>query len=291
MISRRPASPRYEPTSERVTEEAYLSCAGDYLIYLFHLASYDFTLPYVGGKRVLDFGCGTGYGAHRIAPSCAAVVGVDVSAEAVAYARSRYSAPNLEFQALPPVEQAPLPFEDASFDVVLSFQVIEHVPSPPAYLSEVRRVLSEDGVFVIATPDRTTRLLARQRPWNRYHVYEWAPAEFDRLLLAHFGRVEAFGMGADAAVLGGELRRAARTKWITLPFTFPGAPEPWRQAGLGLVKGTRDRLAAVRRRGAPGPSQPQPQPQEFGFDQTAVRIAPGIRPSVNIVAVASGRSA
>lgn len=284
MISRRSASAQYEPSSERVTEEAYLSSEGDYLIYLFHLASYDFTLPHVQGKRVLDFGCGTGYGAHRIAASCASVVGVDVSAEAVDFARSRYAAPNLEFRQLPPVEQAPLPFADGSFDVVLSFQVIEHVPSPAAYLSEVRRVLSEDGVFIVATPDRTSRLLPRQRPWNRYHVYEWAPRDFDRLVLEHFGRVDSFGMGGDPAVFGLELRRAARTKWVTLPFTFPGAPEFWRQAGLRAIKGASGRVSALRKRPAP---EPRP-PSSFGFSQDAVRIEPGLTPSVNIVAVASG---
>lgn len=285
MNLRRKSSAGYEPSSERVTEEAYLSSEGDFLIYLFHLATYDFTLPHVQGKRVLDFGCGTGYGAHRIAPSCASVLGVDVSTEAVSYAQSRYSAANLEFRTLPPVEEEALPFTDGSFDVVLSFQVIEHVPSPAAYLSEVRRVLADDGVFIVATPDRSTRLLSRQRPWNRYHVYEWAPADFDRLLHEHFGRVDMHGMGAEPAVLGGELRRAARTKWITLPFTFPGAPEPWRQTGLRAIKATRARVSGLRK----GSSPPQAEPSSFGFDQSAVRIEPGIQPSVNIVAVASGR--
>ncbi len=285
LISRRKLAAGYEPSSERVTEEAYLSSEGDYLIYLFHLATYDFTLPYVQGKRVLDFGCGTGYGAHRIAASCASVMGVDVSADAVSYAQSRYSAPNLEFRTLPPVEDAPLPFADGSIEVVLSFQVIEHVPEPAAYLSEVRRVLADDGVFIVATPDRSTRLLSRQRPWNRYHVYEWAPDEFDRLLRDHFGRVEMHGMGAEPAVLGGELRRASRTKWVTLPFTFPGAPEPWRQTGLRAIKAARTRVSGLRK----GSSAPRPEPSSFGFDQSAVRIEPGIQPSVNIVAVASGR--
>lgn len=285
MTSRRNAADAFEPTSERVTEDAYLSSAGDYLIYLFHLATYDFTLPHVAGRRVLDFGCGTGYGAHRVAATAASVVGIDVSPEATGYAAARYPAPNLEFRTVPPVEVGPLPFADGSFDVVLSFQVIEHVPEPSAYLSEVRRVLAEDGLFIVATPDRRTRLLPRQRPWNRYHVYEWAPSDFQQLLGQHFGQVDSYGMGADGDVLAPELRRGARTKWIALPFTFPGVPEPWRQAGLRTIKAAAARAGAVRRRPDPAPRPPE----SFGFTQDAIRIEPGISPSVNIVAIASGR--
>ena len=63
---------RYEPTSERVSEEPYRTGPdSDYLIYLFHIATYDFAVPFVSGRHVLDFGCGTGYGTHRIAAACA----------------------------------------------------------------------------------------------------------------------------------------------------------------------------------------------------------------------------
>ena len=146
-----------EPTGERVIEEHYRGSAEDYLIYLFHIVTYDFAMPIVHGARVLDFGCGSGYGTARIASGCDAVIGVDISQDAIAFAGSRYHSENLSYRVVEPVEKAPLPFNDNSFDCVLSFQVIEHVIDPDAYLWEVLRVLRPGGKFIIATPDRSTR--------------------------------------------------------------------------------------------------------------------------------------
>ncbi|MGW5362893.1 class I SAM-dependent methyltransferase [Actinopolymorpha pittospori] len=306
---------RYRATSERVTADAYQAREGDYLIYLFHLATYDFAIPYAADRRVLDFGCGTGYGAHRISPECGSITGVDVSASAIDFARDHYQAARLDFRHIAPVEQEPLPFADASFDVVLSFQVIEHVPDADRYLAEAARVLAPGGVLVVATPDRTTRLLRGQRPWNRYHLVEYSPAALNALLGRHFGEVELSGMGADPAIIGRELRRSRRVRWMMLPFTFPGAPEAWRQAGLAATKAVQARL---RRRPAtgkhsagtgvegvegaaggagvegaaggagvePGPSSSSGAATSFGYDETAIRIAANVDPSANIVAVA-----
>jgi SAM-dependent methyltransferase len=288
----RPDNEPYEPTSERVCEDRYLAREDEYLIYLFHLATYDFAVPYVEGRRVLDFGCGTGYGAHRIASRCEAITGVDVSGEAVAFARDRYRAANLEFLEIPPIERAPLPFDDASFGAVLSFQVLEHVPDPDRYVAEARRVLSRDGVLIVATPDRTHRLLRGQRPWNRYHLVEYAPGDLSELLGRHFPVVESYGMGGEGDVLRPELARGRRLRWATLPFTFPRAPEAWRQLGLATLK----RIEARRRERKPDPATTGGSSQKeqsasgglarYGYDERAIRIAANARPSVNIVAVA-----
>ena len=145
-------------------EEFYKSSQEDHLIYLCHIATYRFCLPYVKGKRVLDFGCGSGYGAARIASNCESVTGVDISEEAIAYAKKKYSAPNVTFRHIKKVENEKLPFSDEEFDVVPSFQVIEHVQDTHAYLLEVLRVLMQDGTLTVATPDRSTRLLPFQKP-------------------------------------------------------------------------------------------------------------------------------
>ena len=287
-------SPGYEPTSERVTEDAYQAREGDYLIYLFHIATYDFAKTFTSGRRVLDFGCGTGYGAHRIASECADIVGVDISDSAIAFAREKYRADNLDFRQIKSVEDAPLPFPDGSFDVVLSFQVIEHVPDADRYLSEVRRVLAADGMLIVATPDRSTRLLPGQRPWNRYHLIEYRPADFADVMSRHFDGVEMLGMGGDEVVIGREIARSRRLKFLTLPFTFPGAPERWRQWGLGLLKTLQAKV-----RGADTSQQTEQQPEGaaggaghvlssaavHAYDESAIRIAAGVSPSVNIVAV------
>ena len=83
----------------------------------------------------------------------------------------------------------PLPFDDGAFDAVVSFQVIEHVPSVDAYLAEVARVLRPGGTFLCATPDRVTRLFARQRPWNRWHLEEFTQAGLAAAVSRHL-RVE-----------------------------------------------------------------------------------------------------
>src|SRR4051812_42850264 len=99
-----------------MAEDAYQSSPGDHLIYLLHVATYDWAAGFTAGARVLDFGTGTGYGAARMAANATSVTGVDVSEAAVGYARRRYPVENLEFQRISPVEEAPLPFPDDSFD-------------------------------------------------------------------------------------------------------------------------------------------------------------------------------
>jgi SAM-dependent methyltransferase len=195
-----------------------------------------------------------------------------------------------------PVDDGPLPFADGSFDVVLSFQVIEHVPDPGRYLAEARRVLTDDGVMIVATPDRRTRLLPGQRPWNRYHLAEYAPHELSAMLCRQFGQVELNGMSADEAIIGRELARSRALKWATLPFTFPGAPERLRQAGLGRLKSVKAWMrrgdAAMRQSpGIPegnggGAGHVPVAPAYYPYDETAITIGPGRYPSVNIVAVA-----
>jgi 2-polyprenyl-3-methyl-5-hydroxy-6-metoxy-1,4-benzoquinol methylase len=267
----------YEATSERMAEDAYQSSPGDYLIYLFHIATYDWASDHIAGARVLDYGTGTGYGAARMAKTAASVTGVDVSQAAVDYARRRYTADNLDFQKIRPIEEGPLPFPDDSFDVVTSFQVIEHVPSPAAYLAEAKRVLKPGGTLLVVTPDRGTRLFPKQRPWNVWHLYEFTPEELTGIVAEQFTVQETLGMTAPPDIVKLELDRCRKLKLAAFPFTFPGAPEAWRQRGLGLLK----KLDAARS----GDGKPGEQP-DFGFDQDAIEISATATPSVNIVIVA-----
>lgn len=234
-----------EPTGERMIEKFYLDSPSNYLIYLFHIATYNFALPHVAGKRVLDYGCGSGYGTHHLAASCASIVGVDIADEAIEYAVARYKANNLTYQRISRADQAPLPFKDAEFDVVLSFQVIEHICGVAPYLSEIRRVLKPGGVFICATPDRSSRLLPKQKPWNMWHVYEYDAKSFERVVAPYFSSIEMLCMSGTKSVLDIEIKRTKRLMWLTLPVTMPFVPEAIRIAALKLLK----RLAGNGKKG------------------------------------------
>jgi len=262
---------KLEPTGERMILEHYKSSPEDFVIYLMHMASYRFAEPYTRGRRVLDFGCGSGYGSDQIARTADRVTAVDVADDAIAYARGQFRRANLEFRAIDPAE--PLPFSDASFDVILSFQVFEHVSDPSHYLSEVRRLLAPNGNLILITPDRSTRLLPRQRPWNRWHVHEYGKRELAAVLASHFDQIEVLGMTARPEMIGYELRRCNRVKWLMLPFTLPIMPDRWRVACLNFVHRIRGRRIG--------------QPRDYPFDVNDVRIAADAAPSVNLVAVVS----
>lgn len=270
---------RTDATTERITIDEYQSTEGDYLIYVLHTATYDFARPYVAGKEVLDFGCGTGYGTAGLAEVASRITGVDIAPEAVAHAREHYRAENLDFRTIGSIEDTDLPFADGSFDVVVSFQVVEHVVAVDRYLAEIRRVLRPGGTFLCVTPDRTLRLFPGQRPWNEFHVTEYAPAELAALLSRRFPLVELHGMTAGPAVLRAELGRYRRTRLLTYPVTFPGIPDRLRLAGVRFVK----RLIGGRSAGTTRTSDRR----DFGFGPQDVVVAPGASPSVNIVAVAS----
>jgi SAM-dependent methyltransferase len=152
-----------------------------------HEKRYRFALPYCAGKRVLDAACGVGYGSAILAPTAAHVVGMDIDEAAIEYARERYAAPNVEFRVgdlLAPE------LDDASFDVVCSFETLEHLPDGEAFLGHIARCLRDDGVLVVSTPraDRTTH-----RPENPFHHVEYSRADLDALLRRHFAEVELYG--------------------------------------------------------------------------------------------------
>lgn len=163
-----------------------------------HFARYAFAARLARRKRVLDIACGAGYGSAELAKVAEAVLGIDISEEAIAEAQIRYSAPNLQFLNAS-AQQIPLP--DASFDLIVAFEVIEHLADWPRLLAEARRLLAPGGQLMISTPNKSfyaeTRRLAGPNP---FHEHEFDLVEFRNALSDHFTSVTLYLQNHVAAV-------------------------------------------------------------------------------------------
>lgn len=198
---------------EIVTTEKFASVE-DLVGYLMHAKAYDEAIAIVDGAEVLDLGCNVGYGAALLRPHCARVVAVDVNEAALAEARRRYGDRGITFQL---VDGHRLPFDDNSFDVVVSFQVLEHVPDPDQFLNEIRRVLRRGGRAVLTTPNAAVRLDPGSKPWNPFHVQEFTADGLHELLSRYFVETTILGMYGTDAVHRIELARVARARqaeWV-----------------------------------------------------------------------------
>jgi 2-polyprenyl-3-methyl-5-hydroxy-6-metoxy-1,4-benzoquinol methylase len=152
-----------------------------------HLVRYAFAQPFCTGKDVLDAGCGVGYGTSFLAESASHVTGVDIDPESIAYAEQRYAAPNVAFLV---GDLRALGLDAASFDAVVSFEVIEHLREQEAFVDELARVLRPEGVLVLSTPNAPA---TNEAPDNPFHLRELSRDDFEALLRARFEEVELFG--------------------------------------------------------------------------------------------------
>ena len=154
-----------------------------------HWHRYHFVLPLVAGKKVLDVASGEGYGSALIASKAVEVIGLDVSAEAVAHANDAYAdRQNVTFMQ---GSCAKLPFDDATFDVIVSFETIEHISKQNEFLDEIKRVLKRSGLLIMSSPNRAEYSDARGYA-NEFHVKELYRAEFADLLGARFQHLHWF---------------------------------------------------------------------------------------------------
>lgn len=155
-----------------------------------HLARYAFAARLSRRKQVLDAGCGAGYGSAELARTAACVLGIDRSEDAIALARTEYAAPNLRFEQ---ADCAALPVADESIDLVVAFEVIEHLEDWRGFLREARRTLTPGGQFIVSTPNKLYYSESRRAAGpNPFHVHEFEFEEFRAELGEVFPHVSLF---------------------------------------------------------------------------------------------------
>jgi ubiquinone/menaquinone biosynthesis C-methylase UbiE len=151
-----------------------------------HLKRYQFAATYTQGKNVLDAATGVGYGAAYLSQAANQVIGIDIDPVAIDYGQRKYKNPNLQLQV---ADVTSTNFADSEFDVICSFETIEHLPKIPAYLQEMVRLLAIDGVYIVSTPQVVE---TNHNPENPYHTVEFSRGDFETLLKQYFGEVEIY---------------------------------------------------------------------------------------------------
>lgn len=159
-------------------------------IWVEHWHRYHFASRWCAGKQVLDVACGEGYGTALLARHGAHVTGVDISAEAIAHARGRYaSLANAEFME---ASCTALPLADASVDVAVSFETIEHIAAQAEFIGELARVLKPEGVLVLSCPNKL-EYSDKRGFTNEFHVKELYRDELASLVASRLPEVAWYG--------------------------------------------------------------------------------------------------
>ena len=154
------------------------------------MARYLFSLPYVKNQRVLDVACGTGYGLPMLQQEALEVVGVDLDLETAKTARAELRGGSGKVVL---ADARELPFQTGSFDVITSFETLEHMEGRDRFLAELARVLTPKGFCILSTPNAKHTLPINGKPRNPFHVYEYEPEELRSELTRHFCSISLLG--------------------------------------------------------------------------------------------------
>ena len=154
-----------------------------------HFHRYLFALQFCRQRDVLDIACGEGYGSALLGQVARQVTGVDLDPDAIRHANTSYRDDVVSFVI---GDCGSIPLADASVDVVISFETLEHIAAQGDFFAQIKRVLRPNGVLVLSTPDKVAYADVATTP-NPFHVRELSEAELRALVSGHFRNFRMFG--------------------------------------------------------------------------------------------------
>ena len=161
-----------------------------------HLHRYFFASQFVKGKKILDLGCGEGYGAEILSKNAKSVICIDSDKKTIQQAKKKYRSKKIKFLS-GSITQVPITGENI-FDVITCFEVIEHVKEQKKVLLEVKRLLKKHGLFIISTPNKIV-YSKDEKYFNPHHEKELTLANFKTLLKSVFPFFQVYGQHAFTA--------------------------------------------------------------------------------------------
>jgi GT2 family glycosyltransferase/SAM-dependent methyltransferase len=172
------------------TGERFLPWDDDPMMNYEHLHRYAFCKRFVTGKKVLDLACGEGYGSLLLSENASHVVGVDIAPDIINHASSKYIKENIEFIQGSILE---VPIEgERIFDVIVCFEAIEHIENHGALFKEIKRLLKNDGILVLSTPNK--KVYSDEINFkNPFHIKEFYFNDLRGFLKGYFEFVWFFG--------------------------------------------------------------------------------------------------
>src|SRR6266404_2512009 len=150
-------------TTHPIVQTGSFHTVESYVLYLLHRKAYDQAAEIADGKSLLDWGCNDGYGIEVMRSHVAQIAGLDSAEMSISAAHRRL--PDLH-SSVRLYDGHRLPFLPGTFDVVTSFQVIEHIGDLKTYLSHILEALKPSGIAIFTTPNKNLRLNPGDKPWN-----------------------------------------------------------------------------------------------------------------------------
>jgi SAM-dependent methyltransferase len=172
--------------------ERFIPHQTDPLLALEHYHRYYLASRFAKGKKILDVGCGEGYGSACLSQLADTVLGIDLDPKTIDHASRKYpSIPNLIFEVGRCEEVSR---NHGSFDMVVGFELLEHLePDDQArFLNSIVQVLKPEGLFMVSSPERDEYAKVHQTG-NEFHKHEMTSAELKSFLGGFFKHVHLCG--------------------------------------------------------------------------------------------------